>query len=116
MVAVIVFLLMLLSAVFFGLILSVDLDYYNMFALHLFYVCIILSLIFATLIQAVERYLVASAAYLLALFALILYQAPDSYLWFEDGFDPWLGKAGILAVLIICRLMIMVTKMVKRNR
>lgn len=82
-----------------------------LFALHLLAAACILLQLYVILITIIQRYLIATAAYLIAIFLLILYNAPSSYLWFEyfsmeykdyDNMHHWIGKGIILLCVTVC--------------
>lgn len=82
-----------------------------LFALHLLVTACILLQLYVIIITIIQRYLIVAAVYLIALFLLVLYNAPTSYLWFEyyiieykqyDNLHHWIGKGILLLCVTSC--------------
>lgn len=102
---------------------NADIPRQLLFAFHLLMVCCILLQLYVNLISVIQRYLVAAAAYLIAVFLLILYNAPSSYLWFEYysieykeyEIQHWIGKGILLLCMTVCNGLLYGIKLLKNH-
>lgn len=91
------------------------------FLLHLIITAGQFLLLFIGLVNFIRSYMFAWVAYLVAVFILMIMNAPASYLWFIYGnaytvWQHWIGKICFFAVLFVfCIISIVFDKQIKKR-